>query len=50
MADSPRLRCDFTQASYAKEGFPIRDPNFITYKGAIETAEEFAKRIYLEAW
>jgi hypothetical protein len=32
------------------KGFPIRDPDSSTYTGAIETAEEFGKRIYLEAW
>jgi hypothetical protein len=31
-------------------GFPIRDPSSTTYSGAIETAEEFGKRIYVEAW
>jgi hypothetical protein len=39
----------FTQATYDKEGFPIRDPDSTTYTGAIETAEVFGKRIYLEA-
>jgi len=28
----------------------IRDPDSTTYVGAIETAEEFGKRLYLEAW
>jgi hypothetical protein len=45
-----KLGCVFTQATYDKEGFPIRDPNSTTYTGAIETAEEFGKRLYLEAW
>ena len=31
-------------------GYPIRDPDSTTYTGAIETAAEFGKRIYLEAW
>ncbi len=44
-----KLGCVFTQTSYDKEGFPIRDPDSTTYTGAIETAEEFGKRIYLEA-
>ena len=39
-----------TQTTCDKEGFPIRDPDSTTYTGAIETAEEFGKRIYLEAW
>jgi len=45
-----KLGCVFTQTSYDKEGFPIRDPGSTTYTGAIETAEEFGKRIYLEAY
>lgn len=44
-----KLGCVFTQTTYDKEGFPIRDPNSTTYTGAIETAEEFGKRIYLQA-
>ena len=44
-----KLGCVFTQTSYDKEGFPIRDPDSTTYTGAIETAEEFGKRIYREA-
>jgi hypothetical protein len=45
-----KLGCVFTQATYDKEGFPIRDPDSTTYTGAIETAEQFGKRIYLEAY
>ena len=45
-----KLGCVFTQAAYDKEGFPIRDPDSTTYTGAIETAEQFGKRIYLEAY
>ena len=45
-----KLGCVFTQTKCDKEGFPIRDPDSTTYTGAIETAEEFGKRIYLEAW
>jgi hypothetical protein len=44
-----KLGCVFTQTTFDEEGFPIRDPNSTTYTGAIETAEEFGKRIYLEA-
>ena len=44
-----KLGCVFTQTKYDKEGFPIRDPDSTTYTGAIETAEEFGRRIYLEA-
>jgi len=42
--------CVFTQTTWDAEGFAIRDPDSTTYVGAIETAEEFGKRIYLEAW
>jgi len=45
-----KLGCLFTQTTWDKEGYPIRDPDSTTYTGAIETAEEFGKRIYLEAW
>ena len=40
----------FTQTTWDKEGYAIRDPDSTTYTGALETAEEFGKRIYLEAW
>jgi hypothetical protein len=45
-----KLGCVFTQTSWDEEGYPIRDPDSTTYTGAIETAEEFGKRIYLETW
>jgi hypothetical protein len=45
-----KLGCVFTQTTWDKEGFPIRDPDSTTYTGAIETAEEFGRRIYVEAW
>ena len=40
----------FIQTKWDEEGYPLRDPDSTTYTGAIETAEEFGKRIYLEAW
>jgi hypothetical protein len=45
-----KLGCVFTQAKWDREGFPIRDPDSTSYTGGIETAEQFGKRIYLEAW
>ena len=45
-----KLGCVFTQTTWDEEGYPIRDPDSTTYTGAIETAEEFGKRIYLEVW
>jgi hypothetical protein len=45
-----KLGCVFTQTRWDQKGYPIRDPDSTTYTGAIETAEEFGKRIYVEAW
>jgi len=45
-----KLGCVFTQTTTDEKGRPIRDANSTTYTGAIETAEEFGRRIYLEAW
>lgn len=45
-----KLGCVFTQTTWDQEGYAIRDPDSTTYTGAIETAEAFGKRIYLEAW
>jgi hypothetical protein len=45
-----KLGCVFTQTTWDEEGYPIRDPDSTTYTGAIENADEFGKRIYLEAW
>jgi hypothetical protein len=45
-----KLGCVFTQTTWDHQGYAIRDPDSTTYVGAIETAEEFGQRIYLEAW
>jgi hypothetical protein len=46
-----KLGCVFTQTTWdQKKGYAIRDPDSTTYVGAIETADEFGKRIYLESW
>jgi hypothetical protein len=45
-----KLGCVFTQTTWDAEGYPIRDPHSTTYVAAIETSEEFGKRLYLEAW
>lgn len=45
-----KLGCVFTQTSWDKEGYAVRDPDSTTYVGAIETAEEFGRRLYVEAW
>ena len=45
-----KLGCVFTQTKWDEEGYAIRDPESTTYTGAIETAGEFGRRIYLEAW
>ena len=44
-----KLGCVFTQTTWDEEGFAIRDPDSTTYTGAIETAVQFGRRIYLEA-
>jgi hypothetical protein len=45
-----KLGCVFTQTKWDKEGYAVRDPDSTTYTGAIEAAEEFGKRLYLEAF
>jgi hypothetical protein len=45
-----KLGCVFTQTTWDKDGYALRDPASTTYTGAIETAEEFGKRLYREAW
>ena len=45
-----KLGCVFTQTTWDKKGRPIRDPESTTYVGAIESAAEFGKRLYVEAW
>lgn len=44
-----KLGCVFTQTSVDEEGRPIRDVQSTSYVGAIETMEEFGRRIYAEA-
>jgi len=44
-----KLGVIFTQTGMNKDGKPVRDENSTTYTGAIESKEEFAKRIYAEA-
>lgn len=45
-----KLGCVFTQTGLDEEGYPIRDPGSTTYAGAIESAEQFGRRLYVEAW
>ena len=45
-----KLGCVFSQTRWDKQGYSIRDPDSTTYTGAIESAEEFGRRIYAEAW
>jgi len=45
-----KLGCVFTQTTWDREGYPIRAPDSTTYTGAIETAEEFGRRLFREAW
>jgi hypothetical protein len=44
-----KLGSVFTQTTWDKEGFALRDPDSTTYVGAIETAQDFGLRLYLEA-
>jgi hypothetical protein len=44
-----KLGCVFTQTKWDEQGYAIRDSDSTTYTGAIETAEEFGRRIYAEA-
>jgi len=44
-----KLGSVFTQTTWDKQGFALRDPGSTTYVGAIETAQEFGLRLYLEA-
>lgn len=44
-----KLGCVFTQTGMDENGYPARDEGSTTYVGAIETAEEFSRRIYGEA-
>lgn len=45
-----KLGCVFTQTAWDEQGYAIRDPGSTTYTGAIENAEQFGKRLYVEAW
>jgi hypothetical protein len=45
-----KLGAIFTQTTTDAEGRPIRDAGSTTYTGAIETAELFGRRLYVEAW
>ncbi len=44
-----KLGCVFTQTTIDEDGRPVRDPESTTFVGAIETAEDFGKRIEAEA-
>ena len=45
-----KLGCVFTQTTADEEGRPLRDENSTTYTGALETAGQFGRRMYNEAW
>jgi hypothetical protein len=45
-----KLGCVFTQTTMDQEGRPVRDPASTTYTGAIETADLFGRRLYVEAF
>ena len=45
-----KLGCVFIQTRVDAEGYPVRDEDSTTYVGAIESCEEFGRRLYAEAW
>ena len=45
-----KLGCIFTQTNVDEEGYPLRDVDSTSYVGGIESAEEFGRRLYAEAW
>jgi hypothetical protein len=45
-----KLGCVFTQTRVDEEGYPIRDEASTTYVGAIESCEQFGRRLYAQAW
>jgi hypothetical protein len=45
-----KLGCVFTQTRVDEEGYPLRDEASTSYVGAIESCEEFGRRLYAEAW
>ena len=44
-----KLGCVFTQTTWDKKGYAVRAPDSTTYTGAVETADEFGRRLYREA-
>jgi len=44
-----KLGCVFTQTTVDEEGYPLRDEASTSYVGAIESCEEFGRRLYAEA-
>jgi hypothetical protein len=49
-AHSPKakLGCIFTQTAVDDEGYPVRDEASTTYVGAIESCQEFGRRLYAD--
>ena len=45
-----KLGCVCTQTTVDDEGYAVRDEGSTTYVGAIESCEEFGRRLYAEAW
>ncbi|HEY6389722.1 MAG TPA: ISKra4 family transposase [Bryobacteraceae bacterium] len=45
-----KVGCIFTQTTTDEQGRPLRDQASTTYTAAIENADEFGRRIYIEAW
>ena len=45
-----KLGCVFTQTTVDEQGYPLREEGSTSYVGAIESCEEFGRRLYAEAW
>ena len=45
-----KLGCVFTQSRLDTDGRPLRDEASTSYTAAIETAEQFGRRIWQQAW
>ena len=44
-----KVGCVFTQTTIDQDNRPVRDPDSTTYTAAIESSDEFGRRIYAEA-
>ena len=45
-----KMGCVFQQTTVDEEGYAVRDPASTTYLGGIQTAAEFGRALYTEAY